>query len=48
MYFAVSAPKGDSIWGANVAAPSISAIIQGLVNQGKVRSSSQELVQLSN
>ena len=48
IYFAVSAPKGDSIWGANVAAPSISAIIQGLVNQGKVRSSSQELVQLSN
>ena len=44
IYFAVSAPKGDSIWGANVAAPSISAIIQGLVNQGKVRSSEQELV----
>lgn len=48
IYFAVSAPKGDSIWGANVAAPSVSAIIQGLINQGKVRSSSQELVQLSN
>ncbi|MGN0907233.1 MAG: peptidoglycan D,D-transpeptidase FtsI family protein, partial [Bullifex sp.] len=47
IYFAVSAPKGDSIWGASVAAPSCAAVINGLVNQGKVRSDRQTLVQLN-
>ena len=47
IYFAVSAPRGDSIWGANVAAPSCAAVINGLVNQGKIRSEKQTVVQLN-
>ena len=47
IYFAVSSPRGDSIWGANVAAPSCAAVINGLVNQGKVRSDNQTVVQLN-
>ena len=47
IYFAVSAPRGESIWGANVAAPSCAAVINGLVNQGKIRSEKQTVVQLN-
>ena len=47
VYFAASAPNGDSIWGANVAAPSCGAIIRGLVSQGKLKVKGQEKLQLN-
>lgn len=47
IYFAVSAPKGDSIWGANVASPSCGEVIKGLVAQGKVRTEKQDVLQLN-
>ncbi len=47
VYFAASAPNGDSIWGANVAAPSCGAIIRGLVSQGKLKVEGQEKLQLN-
>ena len=47
IYFAVSAPRGDSIWGANVAAPSCAKVIKGLLAQGKLKSESQSILTLN-
>lgn len=47
VYLAVSAPRGDSIWGANVAAPSCGEIIRGLSAQGKIRNSNTSILQLN-
>ncbi len=47
IYFAVSAPKGDSIWGANVASPSCGEVIKGLIAQGKIKTDNQNVLQLN-
>lgn len=47
IYFAASSPKGDSIWGANVAAPSVANIINGLISQGKISSENQQVFSIS-
>lgn len=47
IYFAASAPKGDSVWGASVAAPSCGAIISGLASQGKLATKQQNTVTIT-
>ena len=47
VYFAISAPKGNSVWGADIAAPACGNVISGLVRQGKIKASSQSILQLS-
>jgi cell division protein FtsI (penicillin-binding protein 3) len=39
IYIAAGNPKGDTIWGANIASPAVGKIIRGLVSQGKLVSS---------
>jgi cell division protein FtsI (penicillin-binding protein 3) len=39
IYIAAGNPKGDTIWGANIASPAVGEVIKGLVSQGKVISS---------
>jgi len=39
IYVAAGNPKGDTIWGANIASPAVGEIIKGLVSQGKLVSS---------
>jgi cell division protein FtsI (penicillin-binding protein 3) len=46
IYIAVANPKGATIWGSNIAAPAIRSIIQDMVRQGKLQSSSQSTVKL--
>lgn len=46
VYFAVSAPRGDSIWGANVAAPSCGALFRGLASQGKLKTDLSKVIYL--
>ncbi|MDY4610302.1 MAG: penicillin-binding protein 2 [Sphaerochaetaceae bacterium] len=38
IYMAAAHPKGNTIWGSNIAAPAISQVIQGLASQGKLTS----------
>lgn len=38
IYVAAAHPKGNTIWGSNIAAPAISKVIQGLASQGKLTS----------
>ena len=47
VYFAISAPKGNSVWGADIAAPACGNVIAGLVRQGKIRASDQNVIQLN-
>ena len=47
VYFAISAPKGNSVWGADIAAPACGNVIAGLVRQGKIRTSDQSVIQLN-
>ena len=47
IYFAVSAPKGSSVWGADIAAPACAALIRGLMSQGKLISSQAGTIQVS-
>jgi len=47
IYFAVSAPRGSSEWGADVAAPAVGEIVRGLNSQGKLRKSGQNIIQLN-
>ncbi len=46
IYIAVANPKGSTIWGSNIAAPAIRAIIEGLVRQGKLTSSESSVILL--
>ena len=46
IYIAVANPKGATIWGSNIAAPAIRSIIQDMVRQGKLQSSSQQTITL--
>lgn len=45
IYFAIGNPKNNT-WGAVVAAPSINAIVNGLIGQGKIQSEIQKEVNL--
>jgi len=36
IYIAAGNPKGDTIWGANIASPAIGKVIEGLISQGKL------------
>lgn len=36
IYIAAGNPKGDTIWGANIASPAVGEVIKGLVSQGKL------------
>lgn len=47
IYFAVSAPRGNSVWGADVAAPAVGNVIRGLVSQGKILSSDSQTLQVN-
>ncbi len=38
IYMAAAHPKGNTIWGSNIAAPAISQVIKGLASQGKLTS----------
>jgi cell division protein FtsI (penicillin-binding protein 3) len=42
IYIAAGNPKGNTIWGSNIAAPAISQIIKALVSQGKLMSTKSE------
>ena len=46
IYIAVANPKGATIWGSNIAAPAIRSIIQDMVRQGKLQSSSLSTIRL--
>lgn len=37
IYVAAGNPKGDTIWGSNIAAPAVANIVRALVSQGKLR-----------
>ncbi|WP_320130764.1 penicillin-binding protein 2 [uncultured Sphaerochaeta sp.] len=39
IYIAAGNPKGNTIWGSNIAAPAIGKVIKALVSQGKLTSS---------
>ena len=47
VYYAISAPKGNSVWGADIAAPACSAIIEGLARQGRLSTSDQMTIQVN-
>lgn len=47
VYFAISAPRGNSIWGADIAAPACASVIEGLVRQGKIIPSGQKTIQVN-
>lgn len=47
IYIAVSAPRGNSVWGADVAAPGCAAIVRGLLSQGKLTSQGARVLQVS-
>ncbi len=36
IYIAAGNPKGNTIWGANIAAPAVGKVIEGLASQGKI------------
>ncbi len=38
IYMAAAHPKGNTIWGSNIAAPAIGQVIEGLASQGKLTS----------
>lgn len=43
IYFAAGNPKGNTIWGSNIAAPAIANVIKMLVSQGKLVSSKSKV-----
>jgi len=36
IYIGAGNPKGDTIWGSNIAAPAIASLVQTLASQGKL------------
>ena len=44
IYIAAGNPKGNTIWGANIAAPAVGKVVKGLVSQGKLASSVSPLL----
>lgn len=38
IYIAAGNPKGNTIWGANIAGPAVGKVVKGLVSQGKLAS----------
>lgn len=47
IYFAISAPKGNSVWGADIAAPACGALVEGLARQGRIQTDSQTKIQVN-
>lgn len=47
VYLAVSAPRGGTVWGADIAAPAVGRIIAGMARQGHIPTSDQGLIQLN-
>lgn len=45
IYVAAAHPKGDTIWGSNIAAPAIANVIKGLASQGKLTSVKATVIQ---
>lgn len=44
IYMAAAHPKGNTIWGSNIAAPAISQVIKGLASQGKITSGKATII----
>ena len=47
IYFAISAPKGNSVWGADIAAPACGALVEGLARPGRIQTDSQTKIQVN-
>lgn len=43
IYIGAGNPKGDTIWGSNIAAPAVANLVQSLVSQGKLKAKDTEV-----
>ena len=43
IYIGAGNPKGDTIWGSNIAAPAVASLVQSRVGQGKLKAKDTEV-----
>lgn len=43
IYIGAGNPKGDTIWGSNIAAPAVANLVQSLISQGKLKARDTEV-----